>query len=307
MTSTQSGRSRNGGKSTALAEPLRSIDSEVAKADREACDRTVDDYLLYLQADVEDKSPTSRPREPPQKKTRGRIRKEVLSAAVTDEVQPTTASGHGEEGHGLGGEEMTELPAEPASKKRRGRPRKEIQKQAIVIEDDSDQAAFQPEHEVVSVPVDEGDETTKPKRKRGRPKKANADTARTVEKATTYGNGGGIHDNEERHLDTADVMRGDTAENDYVKASEEDDRSLVLTERDSNWTVGEPPTKLAAPARDAVEDTAKENQLSDGQLKKDMAKETKPVVPSSQIGKVQYRVGLSRKTRIAPLLSSFRR
>lgn len=91
------------------------------------------------------------------------------------------------------------------------------------------------------------------------------------------------------------------------ETSAEDETTGALSERDSNSNIGASSLKPAYTSRDAVGVTAKENQATEAKAKDEAAKETKGGTPSSQLGKVQYRVGLSKKSRIAPLLKSFRK
>lgn len=91
------------------------------------------------------------------------------------------------------------------------------------------------------------------------------------------------------------------------ETSSKDEKTQALLERDSNSNLGASPAKPTPPARDGVDDTAKENQAAETKAKDEVKKETKGSTPSSQLAKVQYRVGLSKKSRIAPLLKSFRK
>lgn len=277
--------------------------SAAAKADTVADDSAEPEHL-----EVEEQLTTIL-EERPQKKTRGRKRKQAPSEAVVEEDLPDTALPYVEEEQARVEDEVTELPTEPAAKKKRGRPRKEPQSQAIVIDDDAE--TLQPGRDGASVPLDGADETPKPKKKRGRPKKTGAAKPAETE-AVPYGDTGSVQQEEGAYSDNgngAHISEGKTSKKANIKAtSVEEEHPGALSERDSNSNLGASPMKPTTTTKDAVDDVAKENQMAEVNAKKDVGKgEAKPATPSSQLGKVQYRVGLSKKSRIAPLLKSFRK
>ncbi|KAJ9144834.1 hypothetical protein NKR19_g6286 [Coniochaeta hoffmannii] len=294
---------RSRGKVVSIPEELQMLSPGAGKAERDPRDRFVEVYLLPEHPDLEGET-THIPKEPGQMKTRGTKRKEVSTEAVAEEALPDTAPPRTEEERVRLDEDVTESPVEPPPKKRRGRPRKEPQSQAIVIDDDPD--VFSPDPRETPVPPDGGDETPKPKKKRGRPKKG--DAAKSAEKVAP----------DESHQDkavghdiTTDVTGGRTSR---MTTSCKDTPGIdeqhtgALSERDGNSNLGASPAKAATTEMDAIDNAAKENQVAEAKDKKDAAKERKNGTPgSSQLSKVQYRVGLSRKTRIAPLLKSFRK
>lgn len=248
--------------------------------------------------------PTVIQEEPPQKKKRGRKRKEVPTETIVEEPLPDTATANVEAEQVRLEEEVNE---EPAPKKRRGRPRKEMQSQAIVIEDDSD--GYHPTEEPKAVGMAD-DDAPKPKKKRGRPRKS--DTAKPVETKTQsdVNHGTDAQDNKavedagDQSTEGHEAARKTGKKAGAKPAAAEDDSTRALSERDSNSHLGVSPTKPGISIKDAMDSAAKENQLAGTKTKKD---DTKAGATPSQLGKVTYRVGLSRKSRIAPLLKSFRK
>lgn len=240
------------------------------------------------------------PEEPPQKKTRGRKRKEASGDAVVEERLPDTAAPHTDE-NARAGDGVTESPAEPAPKKRRGRPRKEPQSHAIAI--DHDKEIFQPDPEVAA-PL-EADEMPKPKKRRGRPRKV--EVAKPAEEDDTSDLKADMAQQAEGTEKGKQSTNRTPSKKAINETSSKDEKTQALLERDSNSNLGASPAKPTPPARDGVDDTAKENQAAETKAKDEVKKETKGSTPSSQLAKVQYRVGLSKKSRIAPLLKSFRK
>lgn len=248
--------------------------------------------------------------EPLQKKTRGRKRKEAHSEAVVEERLQDTTGPQTEEDPVTVETRAAEGQETAAPKKRRGRPRKEPQSEAIVIEEDPDPVAPAPEG-TVALLMNGEDEAPTQKKKRGRPRKS--DAARAVDTETvSNGNIGVVQQDEEDHDDPPEnrqhAARKTSKKAGITATSDEGEKAAALTERDSNSNFGGSSAIQATTAGDAVADTAKENKLAEVKSAKEIAREESKASPaSSQLGKVRYRVGLSKKSRIAPLLKSFRK
>ncbi|KAB5586197.1 hypothetical protein GE09DRAFT_1073711 [Coniochaeta sp. 2T2.1] len=235
-------------------------------------------------------------------KKRGRKRKEVPSEVVVEEILPDTAPQHGGAEPAQVEEAVeipAETPAEPAPKKRRGRPKKS---EAAVTED----VPLLLSVEEVSL----ARETPKPtQKKRGRPKKSAATQPKESSVPVEDGHGM-VKVDEQGHVDHDDepkVTKGKAGKNARTttnEASHDDETPAPLSERDSNSNRTASPTKPATTTPEAVDKEAKENKLAEVKPKKE---EAKPATQSSQPGKVPYRVGLSKRSRIAPLLKSFRK
>ena len=232
-------------------------------------------------------------------KKRGRKRKDPPSEVAVEKQVPDTAPQHVEEEPTRieAMEVPADIPAELAPKKRRGRPKKS---EAIVTDD------ITPLPAVGEAPLPQ--ETPKPTQKnRGRPKKSAVtqpkETSVAVDESAEMENvdagDGDEHDNEQ--LVTKGKARKSTTTKDV---SHDDETPAALSERDSNFNIAATPAKPAITTPEAIDNEDKENKLAEVKAK---TVETKPATPSSQPGKVPYRVGLSKRSRIAPLLKSFRK
>jgi hypothetical protein len=245
------------------------------------------------------------------KKKRGRKRKEPQREPNIEPELETAPPGTFDK-HSRIDDETVVLDEQPVPKKRRGRPRKDGRSQAMVVESDSEIISPGPIEPPALAP-DERNETPQPKRKRGRPKKSDvaksAETEDLPEGNTATANADAENDkNFDLSTDRHNLL-GKARKKGNAKSMTEDDGNMrALSERDSNSNLGASPTKGGTPAIDAVDTTAKENQISEAKGKKEAAKEeTKGGITPSQLAKVQYRVGLSKRSRIAPLLKSFRK
>lgn len=207
---------------------------------------------------------------------------------------------------------------EEPPKKKRGRKKKEVKVDPVIDEGEADMTPQAPE-EMTVPPPDLEAETPKPKRKRGRPRKSDTIVAPEPEV---------LPDANDEADKQEPVPADDDADNQPLKEPEErapakrarkstdgsnhqggDETTSVLSERDNNSSIGASGPKSATPALDVTDTTAKENKAVETPVKKDAKKEeqAKSGLSSSQVGKVQYRVGLSKKSRIAPLLKSLRK
>lgn len=314
---TDDDRSRSGRKTKAL--PRKHHEDDLAAPSSLAASKA-ENGTKALSADnladpgpmeiVEQPTAAAVQEEPPQKKARGTKRKEAHSEAVVEERLQDTTGPQTEEDLVAVETRAAEGQETAAPKKRRGRPRKEPQSEAIVIEEDPDPVAPAPGR-TAALPMDGEDEAPTQKKRRGRPRKY--DAARTVDiEIVSNGGIGVVQQDEQDHNDSPDDRQhtaGKLSKKAAITgASDEDERAAALTERDSNSNLGSSFAIQATTARDAVDDTAKENKLAEVKAAKEIAKEeSKAGPPSSQLGKIQYRVGLSKKSRIAPLLKSFRK
>jgi hypothetical protein len=204
----------------------------------------------------------------------------------------------------------------PQPKKKRGRKKKE----PAVIEADPPDDCVPPVSDELSVPAPEVEaEEPKPKRKRGRPRKAeptvvieaealpDTHVEPNIQGAVPADHGVDAHV-EEKQLEEAPATKAKKTS----RTSDEpaDDSTVsVLSERDNNSARGGPQTKSEFPMVDAKDTTAQENREVETPVKQVVKRDETPEsgLLSSQIGKVQYRVGLSKKSRIAPLLKSLRK
>jgi len=168
------------------------------------------------------------------------------------------------------------------------------------MEDDAED--FQPVGEdAQAVEVDEEEEAPKAKKRRGRPRKSNVARPAETEAPT---DGDPNADAKDKQVPTG--ADGDDLHDQSTKAAGsaagEHDSKQALSERGGNSNLEPSTTKPAHTATDAVDGMAKENLLAETKAKKE---DTKAGTTPSQLGKSTYRVGLSRKSRIAPLLKSF--
>ncbi|TLS27567.1 hypothetical protein PpBr36_04352 [Pyricularia pennisetigena] len=168
---------------------------------------------------------------------------------------------------------------------------------------------------------------TKPKRKRGRPKKsaAKVDNMSTNAPVATVENdsaevGGFVDDTPRAHVDASGTSRNT---GDYSKGRQKSESSQPSDARDDMSTSdggsrhksgreGKLPAIEAAQAN--MQTNKNDEDIKDGKLVKPPVS-AEPIKKEaatcsrigSQVGKATYRVGLSKRTRIAPLLKSLRK
>jgi hypothetical protein len=208
---------------------------------------------------------------------------------------------------------------EEPPKKKRGRKKKEVKVDPVIDEGETDITLQAPE-EMPVPPPDLEAETPKPKRKRGRPRKSDTTVAPEpqvlpdfnleVDKQEPVPVDDGTDDHpleepEEEHAPTKRARKAFIA----ISTRGNGGDTEVLSERDNNSSIGASGPKSVTPTLDVTDTTAKENKAVETPVKKDAKKEeqAKTGLLSSQAGKVQYRVGLSKKSRIAPLLKFVRK
>ncbi|KAK3683531.1 hypothetical protein B0T22DRAFT_250359 [Podospora appendiculata] len=213
---------------------------------------------------------------------------------------------------------------EPAPKKKRGRKKKEV----VVIEDDvseDDQAELSHQTEEPLQPsVAPMEVEQPPKRGRGRPRKSDtpavaaahveetiSDTLAPENPGPTAATGGKKRGRKKKIVPA--VVEDSDGEDEAVVEEVDDNhgddeedvkrKPLSKTSRNSQ----PPPTDTALIKRD---DEAKENE-QEQKVVKPVATPAKPLPGSlagqTSSGKVQYRVGLSKRSRIAPLLKIMRK
>ena len=239
------------------------------------------------------------------------------------------SSGHEQQDHPLPEKEL------PKPQKKRGRKKKESGNAPAVTASPGQNSLGNSTTADPSIGQSE-----KPKKKRGRPKKSEAakaaaildasasiqeaaDNLSALADATDCVNEEVEGEDEARDKNWASSSRDWSQAGKIKSISEETEvtpspaaKSRVLDAKSGN---------TASPVKPSLTPTmstqksnhqlglGKENQLQDEKLgKSNAAKEndkevTKPGPASSQSGKVQYRVGLSKKSRIAPLLKSLRK
>jgi hypothetical protein len=205
---------------------------------------------------------------------------------------------------------------QPQPKKKRGRKKKGPADVEPVPLDGS----VAPVSDAVSVLFPEVEaEEPKPRRKRGRPRKPEPAVVTEAETlpdmpsepdkqgASPVDHGVDTHD-EEKHVEERPAKKAKKNPRTVDEAAG-DGAVSVLSERDNNSARGGAQTKSESPTMDAKDTTAQENIEVETPVKQVTKKDEtpKPGLLSSQTGKVQYRVGLSKKTRIAPLLKSLRK
>lgn len=184
---------------------------------------------------------------------------------------------------------------EPKPKKKRGRKKKEVKCQVEPANEHVAEGG--PDANEVAAPLVNGaDGAGKVKRKRGRPRKS--DTTRPLDHEFPP-----AKESEEPHevQDTAGgqdppdgaIAQGEPALQDHT-LKELDQNSCAVSEQDNAGTAGGA----------EVVSLAKDSQLIERRAHQETGKGE---VACGQSGKVQYRVGLSKRSRIAPLLKSLRK
>lgn len=203
--------------------------------------------------------------------------------------------------------------------KKRGRKRKAPKREEMVAEGNAAVALLAPK-ETFGEPQDGEGVAPPAKRKRGRPRKS--EMAKAIDTQILPDDGTGTVDglesttNEDPTLHAPEVCKEGTSASTtagkkatVIATSRKDSKMRALSELDSNSSLAEPTTHTAATTLDTSDNAAKENQLAELKVKEKGKGETKAggLASASQAGKVQYRVGLSKRSRIAPLLKSLRK
>lgn len=187
----------------------------------------------------------------------------------------------------------------PKPKKKRGRKKKEVKSQELAEEQVNEHGPIV--EEAPAAVADDADRAGKAKRRRGRPRKS--DTPKSVDpQAQPVEESSGPRE-------VQDTAGGQAAEVALAKVTGAEDKPAVrdqtLKEIDKNsCAVSQGDTAGKTGSGEAVS-PAKESKPIAQQTHKDTGKGEE--ASCGQGGKVQYRVGLSKKSRIAPLLKIVRK
>lgn len=195
--------------------------------------------------------------------------------------------------------------AAPAAKepKKRGRKKKQPASEDIILDDE-----FQiSEPSTVTAPVLPETQATdeKPKRKRGRPRKSDVPQQAEVqiEPPADEGQPADVPTEHEAESEKAPAGKGaKAAKRDktqrVVETSTEDDETTQVKKDDDNKA-----NRSVSPLKETDRNALGRSQSTISDSDKSISKSATP----SQAGKMSYRVGLSKKSRIAPLLKMIRK
>ncbi|KAK1775617.1 hypothetical protein QBC45DRAFT_421786 [Copromyces sp. CBS 386.78] len=273
------------------------------------------------------------PEQPPPKRRRGRPRKSDVAATQKAPKQPTPAPEPDE------GDELAS-PAPTTRRKREVTPnintgKRKVSAPIVIDDSESDGNLSDPPEEMSELekeveveepeipPSDEEeDEEEEPPRKRGRPAATETAPPPPPPTITTKGRRGRPPKNKvvqevsassvkkngrpKSKVQVEDSEDDDQAQDWKEHMEEEQEEAGALTKKESNKNTQEETTPVpdAKPPPSSVPPTTKEEDEGKGK-DKDMKKEKEVIKPMSFLstqGKVKYRVGLSKRSRVASLL-----
>lgn len=197
-------------------------------------------------------------------------------------------------------EELSAITHDESKPKKRGRKKKEVTAQEPAEAQGAGVGSNANSTEDPVPPADSGDGISKVKRKRGRPRKSET-TKSLAHQVLSVSESEGPHEQQDTPAGNGTEVEATAAASVNTTRDEPSIQDQPLKEMDRNLCVASEQRDAGPAEGSEVISLAKASQAAEKRAEQKAGK------GDGQTGKVQYRVGLSKRSRIAPLLKSLRK